>query len=105
MSTIGRVSFFSSNRKIAIITPLGKSRDHDLIAHEIQFLVAGLGSPFRGQRVQFDVAAGPAGEMEATNLRTAPATAPEGIKLTSACGALPAVVLGAAAGNLSSGGQ
>jgi cold shock CspA family protein len=66
---IGRVSFSSPERGIALITPSGCSRDHDLIASTAWFFVAGLGEPVQGQVIEFDLGRTRDGSIEAVNVR------------------------------------
>jgi cold shock CspA family protein len=88
---IGRVAYSNQSRRFVLITPAGKSRDHDVFASDIWFFVAGLGEPRFGQLVEFDVALDTNGKLEAVKIRTPLQPPGAGIKhLEPLAGAAPA---------------
>jgi hypothetical protein len=98
---LGQVAFVSESRRVVLITPCGKTRDHDVIASDIWWPVNGLEPPYRGQLVEFDIDR----NCEATNIRN-PSLQPPAVprmKLAQPGGAAPAVGVRTqpAAGNLS----
>ncbi|CAN7312898.1 hypothetical protein LJR220_001659 [Bradyrhizobium sp. LjRoot220] len=92
---IGSVSYYNSSRRFVLLTPVGKSREYDIFGCDVWFFVAGLGAPYLGQIVEFEVSPDTNGKIEAVKVRAIrlqpPITEP-GIKL---CGSIDG---GAAAG-------
>ncbi len=80
MSITGRVAYTSVTYGLALITPLGKSRDYDILAREIWFLVGGVGEPHAGMIVEFEVGRTPEGDLEAMFIRNPRLQPPAGIK-------------------------
>ncbi|MFK4538017.1 cold shock CspA family protein [Bradyrhizobium ottawaense] len=105
MSIIGRVSYQNESRRFALLTPAGKTRDHDIFAAEVWFAVGGLGDPHVGMLVEFDVDRSRDGGLEAVNLRhpkLQPPSIEPGYETTCGslvAGAVPAAVRTPAAGN------
>jgi hypothetical protein len=98
----GQVSFVSESRRVVLITPIGKTRDYDVIAPDIWWSVNGLEPPFRGQLVEFDINT----RCEATDIRNTelqPPAAGMDTMPPAGAGAGGGVVTQAAAGNFSGG--
>ncbi|MET4041761.1 hypothetical protein ABIC03_003452 [Bradyrhizobium sp. RT6a] len=104
MSIIGTVSFESEAYRLVLLTPAGKSRDHDVLCRSIWFHVAGLGHPHKGLIVEFEIDRSTDGGIEAINVRHPQLPPPIRFTGTRAgeAGAEPAAVLlsQAAAGNI-----
>lgn len=74
MTMVGTVAFVSSARRLALITPIGRSRDCDILAADIWWHVAGIDLPYIGQAVEFEVSPDRDGKLEAVRIRAAAAT-------------------------------
>ncbi len=86
---IGAVAYANASRRFALLTPVGKTRSHDIFAQEIWFHLAGIGFPIVGTIVEFEVSANRDGVVEAVNLKQFDlATTAAGVKKTlRPCGA------------------
>jgi hypothetical protein len=98
---IGCISYFNSSREFALLTPVGRSRDHDFFCAEIWWHVAGLALPYQGQLVEFDLANNADGYVEAVSVRTPRLPPPGRSTLDGAAPALPVRSALGSAGNSS----
>lgn len=69
MSIVGQVAYQNVGRGFVLLTPLGKTREYDIYGRDIWFLVGGVGEPYHGMIVEFDLGRTLDGSIEATNVR------------------------------------
>lgn len=75
---IGTVAHVSPSRQLALITPTGRDRRHDVVVSDLWFVIGDVEPPFVGQVVEFDVAKNSQGFIEAVNVRPPAAASTEG---------------------------
>lgn len=97
MSIVGQVAYQNAGRGFVLLTPLGKSREYDIYGRCIWFFVGGVGDPYTGMIVEFDVSRTQDGSIEAINVRhpklQPPSAGINGLAAEARAGAAPAAAL------------